>query len=485
MEIVLTEDGYIKISFKDVESILFDQIAKMNSNPYILPSLRERYEKNSLLYYIGEFESLASAFKEEVLEKTELEHIVMNCIQAFSSMEESGFLCDNVLYDLEHVFIHRKTKELKFIYCPLRTSLNPDSCQEFMRNVIGTASTQNATVLLGTILEQINSKSFSLQNFTEAVKNADKLVGGKEKVVEKVVEKIVEKPVEKVVEVEKVIEKPVEKIVEKVVERPVTVEKIVERTVEQKIDSIKFVLSDIISIVAAGVFIVGIPFFLGSGDSGSIFSKPETGNLLMFLFACIVMAVVPVVMLRPGKKTVSEPAVHRDNTPVHSASASPVSTDARVRTAQAPQQPARQNPRAERTAPSPAARADRSARVARPAESAFAEDGNTGVLSGPNSMMSAYLIEDGKKSLMDRIFIDSNVFLIGRDNHVNFKIDEGFISKNHAQICLRNQKYYVKDLGSSNFTYLNGDKLPENVEYELEDGSQISFGKKSFTFKRG
>lgn len=100
-------------------------------------------------------------------------------------------------------------------------------------------------------------------------------------------------------------------------------------------------------------------------------------------------------------------------------------------------------------------------------------------------MMSAYIIEEGKKGLMDRIFIDANVFMIGRDSHVNFRIDEGFISKNHAQISTRGNGYFIKDLGSSNFTYVNGMKLEANQEVELEDGCQVSFGKKAFTFKRG
>lgn len=473
MEIMLTEDGYIKISFEDLESILFEQIAQMNSNPFILPSLRERYEKNSILYYIGDFEPLSKAFRGKVLSKEELEHIVMNCIESYASMEESGFLTDNVLCDLEHVFIHRKTGEMKFIYCPLRTRLNETSCQDFMRNVIETVSTEHATVLLGTILEQINSKSFSLGTFAEAIENAEEVTASKPKVVEKVVEK----PVEKIVEVEKV------------VDRPVTVEKIVEKTIEKPIETSKFVMSDIISVIASGIFIVGVPFLLGGGDSASLFSKPEAGNLLMFLLSCIVMIVVPMIMLKPtkgaqsetAKPSVPEPPVKAPERPAVS---SKPAADARVKSTPAPHRPA-ESAKVERRTTRPERPAQASARVSSQAASDFAEDGNTGVLSGPNSMMSAYLIEEGKKSLMDRIFIDSNVFLIGRDSHANFKIDEGFISKNHAQISMRGNAYYIKDLGSSNFTYVNGKKLPAEQEFELEDGCQVSFGKKAFIFKRG
>ena len=467
MKIMLTEDGYIKISFEDVESILFEQIAQMNSNPFILPSLRERYEKNSILYYIGEFEPLSKAFRDKVLSKEELEHIVMNCIEAYASMEESGFLTDNVLCDLEQVFIHRKTGEMKFIYCPLRTRLNETSCQDFMRNVIETVSTEHATVLLGTILEQINRKSFSLGTFAEAIEHAEEITASKPKVVEKVVEK----PVEKIVEVEKV------------VDRPVTVEKIVEKIIEKPIEASKFVMSDIISVIASGIFIVGVPFLLGGGDSASLFSKPEAGNLLMFLLSCIVMIVVPMVMLKPtkgakavtAKPSVPEPPVKAPERPA---------VDARVKSTPAPQRPA-ESAKVERRAARPERPVQAPARVSSQAASDFAEDGNTGVLSGPNSMMSAYLIEEGKKSLMDRIFIDSKVFLIGRDSHANFKIDEGFISKSHAQISMRGNAYYIKDLGSSNFTYVNGNKLPAEQEFELEDGCQVSFGKKPFIFKRG
>ncbi len=51
------------------------------------------------------------------------------------------------------------------------------------------------------------------------------------------------------------------------------------------------------------------------------------------------------------------------------------------------------------------------------------------------------------------------------------------VSRQHAVISARNSRITVRDLGSSNGTYLNAGRLEPGKEYRLRHGDEISFGK--------
>lgn len=78
---------------------------------------------------------------------------------------------------------------------------------------------------------------------------------------------------------------------------------------------------------------------------------------------------------------------------------------------------------------------------------------------------------------------DTNSFLIGRatKNGEGEKADFEFgiavtpISRLHAQITKRDDRYYIQDLGSSNGTYLNGMRLDSKADYLLNDGDRVAF----------
>lgn len=65
---------------------------------------------------------------------------------------------------------------------------------------------------------------------------------------------------------------------------------------------------------------------------------------------------------------------------------------------------------------------------------------------------------------------------IGRGAECNLKIASGEISRRHCQLTVDDDKVQVRDLGSSNGTYLNGKLIPPNQNIELSSGSRLTIG---------
>ncbi|MDA1129597.1 MAG: FHA domain-containing protein, partial [Chloroflexi bacterium] len=62
-------------------------------------------------------------------------------------------------------------------------------------------------------------------------------------------------------------------------------------------------------------------------------------------------------------------------------------------------------------------------------------------------------------------------------------IENAFVSRRHFQIRGQDGVYYISDLDSTNGTYLNGERLPPNVERRVKDGDQISLAKDEVVFR--
>ncbi|KAG7813467.1 hypothetical protein KL921_001013 [Ogataea angusta] len=72
---------------------------------------------------------------------------------------------------------------------------------------------------------------------------------------------------------------------------------------------------------------------------------------------------------------------------------------------------------------------------------------------------------------------------IGRQNvpKVTNKITDGYfdsrvLSRNHAELFIRDNKLYIRDLKSSNGTFINDEKLEPHKEYELRLGDKLDLG---------
>jgi hypothetical protein len=74
------------------------------------------------------------------------------------------------------------------------------------------------------------------------------------------------------------------------------------------------------------------------------------------------------------------------------------------------------------------------------------------------------MAEDGE---LDKVIKDR--FLIGRGKHCDFIINSGKVSREHAVIVRDGQDYFVEDLGSSNGTWFNKQRIKRR---KIEDGDE-------------
>lgn len=54
--------------------------------------------------------------------------------------------------------------------------------------------------------------------------------------------------------------------------------------------------------------------------------------------------------------------------------------------------------------------------------------------------------------------------------------DKSGVSRRHARLLTDSNRRWISDLNSTNFTFLNGEKLQPGVLYPLKDGDEIRFG---------
>lgn len=79
--------------------------------------------------------------------------------------------------------------------------------------------------------------------------------------------------------------------------------------------------------------------------------------------------------------------------------------------------------------------------------------------------------------------VTSNPFTIGKSQICNLVIADKVVSRHHAEIVQYGDKYFIKDLSSTNGTFINGNKLMSDTDVELKDGQEIIFANKKFVYR--
>jgi pSer/pThr/pTyr-binding forkhead associated (FHA) protein len=79
--------------------------------------------------------------------------------------------------------------------------------------------------------------------------------------------------------------------------------------------------------------------------------------------------------------------------------------------------------------------------------------------------------------------LDGEAFDVGRGKEAGIRIDEPLVSRCHARIERRGDAWVVTDLGSTNFTRVNGQRL--RSECVLADGDELRFGRARCRFVLG
>lgn len=92
-----------------------------------------------------------------------------------------------------------------------------------------------------------------------------------------------------------------------------------------------------------------------------------------------------------------------------------------------------------------------------------------------------------RKSNYDKIEINKPVFRIGKErSYVDcFVANNNAVSRLHADIITKNDRYFIKDNNSTNKTYVNGAPVQPMTEYEIYDGDEIVLANEPFEFHIG
>jgi len=86
-------------------------------------------------------------------------------------------------------------------------------------------------------------------------------------------------------------------------------------------------------------------------------------------------------------------------------------------------------------------------------------------------MVRLVLLSEGFAGRTYELKVDRTT--VGRVSDNAFEIPESSVSNHHAKILLRGNDVIIKDLGSTNGTFINGEKITEAV---LKPGQTLKFG---------
>jgi pSer/pThr/pTyr-binding forkhead associated (FHA) protein len=69
---------------------------------------------------------------------------------------------------------------------------------------------------------------------------------------------------------------------------------------------------------------------------------------------------------------------------------------------------------------------------------------------------------------------------IGRSRDNNIVLDDGMTSRHHALIQKIREDFFVKDMGSSNGTFVNDERVPKGKYLKINRGDKITIGRTYF-----
>lgn len=77
--------------------------------------------------------------------------------------------------------------------------------------------------------------------------------------------------------------------------------------------------------------------------------------------------------------------------------------------------------------------------------------------------------------------VDQEDVLIGRDSECDITLDDPQVSRFHASLRHEDREFWLLDMDSTNGTIVDGDPIPPNQRYDLEDGQTFSIGSYIFS----
>lgn len=73
--------------------------------------------------------------------------------------------------------------------------------------------------------------------------------------------------------------------------------------------------------------------------------------------------------------------------------------------------------------------------------------------------------------------IVNDITIIGREHEMkDYLVTRVYVSRKHSEIKIVNGKIYIRNLSTTNFTFVNNQKIEGDSPYELHDGDEIGLG---------
>lgn len=93
--------------------------------------------------------------------------------------------------------------------------------------------------------------------------------------------------------------------------------------------------------------------------------------------------------------------------------------------------------------------------------------------------MKVRLSVQHKKANVKSVVLHTDA-LIGRSTECNLRLASGLVSRRHCKLLISDEQVAVIDLGSSNGTFLNDEKVTPKIEVPIPPGSELTIGPARF-----
>jgi len=104
-----------------------------------------------------------------------------------------------------------------------------------------------------------------------------------------------------------------------------------------------------------------------------------------------------------------------------------------------------------------------------------------GIEERPPASQACLVVIYGEK-IGRKYDLEQKAIVIGRSSDTDIRIDQESVSRSHAKVVNRGDSVTIRDLGSTNGTYINGRM---RKEHNLNDGDFIKIGRTIFKFLSG
>ncbi len=98
-------------------------------------------------------------------------------------------------------------------------------------------------------------------------------------------------------------------------------------------------------------------------------------------------------------------------------------------------------------------------------------------------MKFGILVNDGNN--ISSFDLENAVVSIGRSSDNDIQLNDKYTSRNHMILWGEGGRFFVKDLGSGNGTFINGRQIPSGKIVEVQTSQSILVGKSLVTLRAG